>query len=48
MYIYIYIQRGAEGDQTRISRRGGAQAPGLCDRSLETNEQTKTTSRCKL
>ena len=37
-------QRGAEGDQTKISRRGGAQAPGLCDRSLETNQQIKTTS----
>jgi len=38
----------AEGDQTRICRRGGAQAPGSCDRSLETDQQTKTTSRCKL
>ena len=38
----------AEGDQTRIGRRGGAQAPGPCDRSLETDQQTKTTSRCKL
>ena len=35
----------------RISRRGGVQAPGSCDRSLETNQQTKqtkTTSRCKI
>jgi len=30
-------QRGAEGGQTRISRRGGAQASESCDRRLETN-----------
>jgi len=41
-------QRGAEGDQTRISRRLCVQAPGSCERSLETNQQTKTTSWCKL
>jgi len=37
----------------RAIRRGSseeeaAQAPGSCDRSLETDQQTKTTSRCKL
>jgi len=30
-------QRGAEGDQAKISRRGGAQAPGSRDRSLKIN-----------
>ena len=27
-------QRGAEGDQTRISKKRGAQTPGSCARSL--------------
>ena len=39
--VWKAIRRG-------ISRRGGAQTPGSCDRSLETNQQTKRMSRCKL
>jgi len=41
-------QQGAEGDATKIRARGGAQAPGSSDWILETNQQTKTTSRCKV
>jgi len=38
--VWKAIRRGSAG--------GGAQAPGSCDRSLETDQQTQTTSRCKL
>jgi len=40
-------QQGVKKDSTNIRRREGAQASESCDRSLEINQQTKTTSRCK-
>jgi len=39
---------GRRVDEDQQKTPGSAQAPGSCDRSLETNQQTKMTSRCML